>query len=324
MSEFNCSCPACGQNIVCDTAHAGQEVACPLCQASIIVPESTTAPAGTAPLPETPPPFTGYDATTAAPRTSALAVASLACSLASLVTCVGWLPGIICGHMARTRMRRDSSLKGKGLAKAGLIIGYSVLMLEVGAAALQIWSISAAVKKGVVNARQELATNNIIVVQTRSPTATKPMAAVVNHPPVPPAAAGWTSNTSTMPFPGQPVSGKVHGIDFTFKTAAFRGVNLRLGSDRGLSMEILGLDQSIEGQNYQIQPADTGANPRIRMTWNDGGVVQTATFSKGYSMKLQFGPANNRRVAGKIYLCLPDDSKSWIAGTFEVRVPKPK
>lgn len=332
MSEFNCSCPACGQNIMCDTARVGTEIACPLCHADIIVPEATAESAEVPSRPETPPPFTGYNATTAPPHTSGLAIASLVCSLASLVTCIGWLPGIICGHLARSRMRRDSSLKGKGLATAGLTIGYFILMLEAGIAANRIWFFSTAMKEGIVNARQELATNGIVVTQTQSAPTTnarppvepaQPVAVSINNPPVQPTTSGWSSDINMVSFPGQPVSGKLHGMDFILKSAIIHGVNLRLVSENGLELEIFGLDEPIEGQSYQIQPADAGANPHVKMTWSEGGVVQTTTFGNGYGMKLQFGLVKNRKASGKIYLCLPDGSKSWVAGTFEVRLPKP-
>jgi hypothetical protein len=334
MSEFNCSCPACGENILCDTAHAGTEIACPVCHAVIVVPQETAGSTGVSPLTDTPPPWTGYNATTAAPRTSRLAIASLVCSLASLITCVGWLPGIICGHLAKSQIRRDSSLKGNGLATAGLTIGYLILMLETGTAAVHVWRLSAAMKQGYENVRHDLATNNVIVTQTQSTTVSngnqqmepvKPVAAVANEQQMEPSTSGWTSEISTLSFPDHPASGKLHGIDFDLKTATLRGANLRLNSENGLSLDILGLDESIEGQSYEIQPADGGgANPRVRMTWNEGDVIQTATYNKGYGMKLQFDQAVNRKVSGKIYLCFPDDSKSYIAGTFEVRVPKPK
>ncbi len=333
MSEFNFSCPACGQNVLCDTAHAGTEIACPVCHAAIVVPEATAGPAVGPPRTDTTPGWTGYNATTAAPRTSRLAIASLVCSLTSLVTCVGWLPGIICGHLAKSRIRRDPSLKGNGLATAGLTIGYLFLMLEVGTAGYRIWSFSNAVKQGIVNVRQDLATNNIIVTRTQSTTASndnqqmepvKPVAAAASGQPMEPATSGWTSDISKVSYPDHPASGKLHGIDFALKIATLRGANLRLNSENGLSLDIFGLDESIEGQSYEIQPADGGVNPRVRMTWNEGGVVQTATYSKGYGMKLQFGQAINRKVSAKIYLCFPDDSKSCVAGTFEVRIPKPK
>ena len=334
MGEFNCSCPACGENILCDTAHVGTEIACPVCHAAIVVPEATAGPAADPPRTDTPPAWTGYNATTAAPRTSRLAIASLVCSLATLVTCIGWLPGIICGHLARSRIRRDSSLKGNGLATAGLTIGYLILMLETGTAGVYAWRLSAAMKQGYENVRQDLATNNVIVTQTHSTAVSngnqqmepvKPVAAVANEQQMESAASGWTSEISTVSYPGHPASGKLHGMDFALKTATLRGANLRISSEHGLSLDILGLDDPIEGRSYEIQPDDGGgANPHVRMTWTEGDVILTATYNKGYGMKLQFGQAVNRKVSAKIYLCFPDDSKSCIAGTFEVRVPKPK
>ena len=53
-----------------------------------------------------------------------LAIASL---LSSVVLGIGWLPGIICGHLARARMRRDPLLDGEKMANAGLAISYFML-----------------------------------------------------------------------------------------------------------------------------------------------------------------------------------------------------
>ena len=90
-------------------------------------------------------------------------------------------------------------------------------------------------------------------------------------------------------------------------------------------LDIFRLDESIEGQRYEIHSVDSDStNPHVKMTWNEGDVVQTATYSKGYGMKLQFDQAINRTISGKIYLCLPDDSKSCVAGTFKVRLSKQK
>lgn len=61
-------------------------------------------------------------------RTSGLAVASL---IFSLVGPLGSLPAIICGHIALRRVEKTPALKGRGLALAGLIIGYVVLGLSI-------------------------------------------------------------------------------------------------------------------------------------------------------------------------------------------------
>jgi hypothetical protein len=290
----------------------GTQIACPACNATITVPKET---AGTA------------------QRTSGLAIASFVCSLSSFITCIGWLPGIICGHMARSRIRRNPSLKGSGLATAGLVIGYLFLMSEVGTTAVYVWRVSNAVKHGFENARQSLATNKIIVVQTQSTTVSNnsqpvepvtPATTVVTSRQIEREKSEWTADISKASFPDHPASGKLHGLDFTVTTASFRNGDLKIRAGNGMLVDIFHLDASIEGHSYEVQ-SDAGgntSNPLVRMTWNEGDVIQTSTFSKRYGMKLQFGQAVNRKVSGKIYLCFPDDSKSCVAGTFEVRLLK--
>jgi ribosomal protein S27E len=329
MSEFKFPCPACGKDILCDTTHAGTQIACPSCKATIAVPNETAG--------------------TAAQRTSRLAIASLVCSLSSFVTCIGWLPGIICGHMAKSRIRRNPSLKGNGLATAGLIIGYLILILGTGTAAVRVWSFSNAMKHGFENAKHDLATNNFIVTQTH-PTAVsndnqqvEPVESetvITNNQPVEPVKpepvvannqqtefpkSDWTSDISKMSFPDQPVSGKLHGSDFTLKTVSFRNGDLKLSDGNGMLLDVYRLDKDIEGQRYEIKSTDNdNTNPHIKITWNEGDVAQASTFNKGYGMKLQFDQAINRTISGRIYLCLPDASKSYVAGTFKVRLPKQK
>ena len=332
MSEFKFSCPACGQNILCDTTQVGTQITCPGCHAAIAVPKETAGTAEVSTRTAIPPALPGNIATTAQ-RTSRLAIASVVCSLSSLITCVGWLPGIICGHLAKSRIRRNPSLKGSGLATTGLIIGYLILMSEVGTTAVYVWRFSTAVKQGYENVRQNLATNNLIVTQTQSTTVSndnkqmepvKPGTVAPGNQQIEPAKSEWTADISKASFPDHPASGKLHGIDFAVKTASFRNGDLKIRAGNGTFVDIFHLDASIEGHSYEIQ-SDEGGNtnkPLVRMTWNEGDVIQTSTFSKRYGMKLQFDQAINRTVSAKIYLCFPDDSKSCVAGTFEVRLLK--
>ena len=331
MIEFKFSCPACGQNILCDTTQAGTQIVCPGCNATIAVPEETAGTASVSPQACAPSASPGNPAT-AVQRTSGLAIASLVCSLSSLITCLGWLPGIICGHLAMSRIRRNPSLKGSGLATAGLIIGYVILILEASTAAVQVLRLSNAVKQGYENVRQNLATNNLMIAQTQSTTVSNnlqpvapvaPVTVATANPQIESGQSGWTADLSTVSFPDHPVGGKLHGIHFVARTTSFRNGDLRFRSADGMQLDVYRLGTSIEGQSYEIQPADGAkSNPRVKMTWNEGGVIQSATFSQGYGMKLQFDQAINRKVSGKIYLCFPDDAKSCVAGTFEVRLLK--
>ena len=59
-------------------------------------------------------------------RMEPLAISSLVLSLLGLFCC-GFLcgiPGIICGHLALSKIEKDPQLQGRSLAIAGLIIGY--------------------------------------------------------------------------------------------------------------------------------------------------------------------------------------------------------
>ena len=81
---------------------------------------------------EVPPPQTGAVPATIASaavpvvRTEPLAIWSFVLSLLGLLCCgfVLGVPGVICGHLALSKLQKDRQLQGKGLATAGLIIGY--------------------------------------------------------------------------------------------------------------------------------------------------------------------------------------------------------
>ena len=68
------------------------------------------------------------------PRTPATAIWSLILAVLSF-TC-GWLftaiPAVICGHVARAKIRKSGgALDGKGIATAGLILGYIALAIGI-------------------------------------------------------------------------------------------------------------------------------------------------------------------------------------------------
>ena len=68
----------------------------------------------------------------APPATNAMALGSLIASVAgwTLVPFVGWIVGVVLGHIARSQLRQSNE-QGAGLALAGLITGYVGLALSV-------------------------------------------------------------------------------------------------------------------------------------------------------------------------------------------------
>ena len=59
-------------------------------------------------------------------KTEPLAIWSFVLSLLALACCgfILGIPGVICGHLALSKIQKEPQLQGRGLATAGLIIGY--------------------------------------------------------------------------------------------------------------------------------------------------------------------------------------------------------
>jgi len=142
MPDLKFACPHCEQHIQCGDNVSGQSITCPACGRSVVVPEMPDEhhlrlSTGRVPVPShahgapratdmaafhnQPPPKPEY---------SKLAIASLALSCASvLLWPLGFIPGIVCGYMARAEIKRQGQLLGDQLAKAGVIVGYAFMGL---------------------------------------------------------------------------------------------------------------------------------------------------------------------------------------------------
>jgi hypothetical protein len=325
--QIKFSCLSCGQHIECDVTESGRPMLCPSYHANLTVPllmEQTPAPAPdpnavqAETLPPPPPPVS--------PRTSGLAVASLVCGLLSPVICFGCLAGIICGHLARRAIRRNPILTGKGVATAGLIISYAALVLLVAFAVFIFKRGADAFKETYNEAHSFMDTNSPVpvVMQTNVNEAGPAQSSNVSGTGT---GSGWTLDVRDVTIPGGGVSGTIHGSNFQLKRAIFRNGNLKfLSMDGQESVLIYNLGQSIENKSMEFQTASANDNdaPKIEIGWKDQGENKTETFQDGYAMELKFAAAKGRRIRGQIYLCLPDDSKSYIAGSFTVILPKPK
>ncbi len=76
----------------------------------------------------------------AAQRINPLAIASLVCGIAQFAAGLTFIPAIICGHLARSQIRRTGE-QGDGMALAGLILGYigAVLFVIVVVIFVGVW-----------------------------------------------------------------------------------------------------------------------------------------------------------------------------------------
>lgn len=98
--------------------------------------QSPQYPGGYAPTPQYPPystpEYPSYYAGPMAQSTNGMAIASLACSIASFFVApiIGAILGVIFGHIALKQIALSQE-QGHGMAMAGLIIGYIHLALGV-------------------------------------------------------------------------------------------------------------------------------------------------------------------------------------------------
>lgn len=138
----------------------------------------------------------------------------------------------------------------------------------------------------------------------------------------------WTLDLQGRSIPEQPVRGRLNGWGFEMNRAVWRGTMLILRSVGGTPT---GLEVAITVpivRGHRFQPATFEAVPwgdpfpaPVQIRWRDEkGVLQSIPFTHGYAIRLEFTAVSADGVAGRVYLCLPDEKRSWAAGTFEAVV----
>lgn len=84
-------------------------------------------------LPPVPPQFYMPAQFVGSSKPSGLSIASLVCGILTFATCIiTGIPAIICGHLALSKIKNSSgAIGGKGMAIAGLVMGYMSLVFGV-------------------------------------------------------------------------------------------------------------------------------------------------------------------------------------------------
>ncbi len=141
----------------------------------------------------------------------------------------------------------------------------------------------------------------------------------------------WTLGLTKAAFPETVAAGRLKGIGFKCERATLQGGKLTLRQGGPSGAPVMGVTiqlfarrgEELSGKTIEITPIRPPPLPRVSVRWEDGRQQPAKEdISAGYALKLAFRQAANGRVAGKIYLCLPDPSKSFVAGTFEAEIRK--
>lgn len=286
MSEFKFACPVCGQHITCDSGSSGTQMDCPTCFRKLVVPQA---------------PATGSN--------------SFVLTAAEAQTRPVPLPG------NGGAIGADVGAKSKKTPWWLLAVG---LVLFVGGLAGAVVFIVKR-EKAAPLISPEGTSGSTIVATNGSPRLAFPAMAA--------NATNWTLNLAEVKISDSAASGAIHGLGFQLQRAVIQGgkLDLRQGPkwppDLGFTIHLFAdRAQDLAGKTIVLEPSRTNA-PRVIMRWKDEQDKPVTTdFKKGYLARVEFGKVTGNRLEGKIYLAVPDENRSYAAGTFnaEIREPKPK
>jgi hypothetical protein len=136
-------------------------------------------------------------------------------------------------------------------------------------------------------------------------------------------------------IPAHPVRGSVKGSEFVPTAAQIQRGELTLqivkpGTttvERSLKLNLAPMLVSgqpvppILGREWKIK-LDTEPGTAVPEVWIELPGKNAFFFQSGYAMTLELGPRVDGKVAGKIYLSIPDEEQTTLAGVFEVPYPR--
>jgi hypothetical protein len=150
----------------------------------------------------------------------------------------------------------------------------------------------------------------------------------------PPPEGEWNLDLEGAAIPDRDASGRIKGSDFHVVEAEIQNgiLTLRNGAQFKHDAQFIvflflnGDDQTIAGRKFAFGPkqdfsAKVNAHVHVHSTKADGAFDVEST-ADGFSMKLEFGELKDGRLPGRIYLCYPDDERSYVAGRFSAKVPE--
>jgi DNA-directed RNA polymerase subunit RPC12/RpoP len=289
MSEFKYACPVCGQHIKCDSSQAGTVMECPTCFQKITVPQAPS-------------------------------------SADSKFIITGTKVG---AERPMPSVPADSGSPPPPPKHFPLAVFFVILLCAVAGAAIVFRGQISRVMNSPKPAADQTNQPPAPVAVTAPPPKAPPPKPVVIAPPA--NDTNWTLELSTAVIPDAPAAGRIHAGNFICERAILDTGTLSLrmaardSSDLGVSI-YLHANQSADlaGRSVNITSAITNA-PRVRLRWReDDQKGKTEDFHGGYALKIEFGRLAGNRLPGKLYLCTPDDGKSYVAGTFNAEIHKPR
>lgn len=162
-----------------------------------------------------------------------------------------------------------------------------------------------------------------------TPTTEAPKKAPTVRAPAGSPAAEKTVKSDAPIIPPTPAKGQVHGKPFLVESSSIDNglLSLKLGKDvsADLEIQIMLFTPPWEvpaGKNFKMPSAAGVTSPQVVLMWREPGQSESSEqkFKDKYVLTLEFGQEKDKKLPGKIFLSLPDETKSNLAGTFEADI----
>ncbi len=146
---------------------------------------------------------------------------------------------------------------------------------------------------------------------------------------MPAGTNAWTLELTDAKFPAETAFGRIHGADFVCDRMVIQGgtLNLRMGREwppeLGLSIYLFAKQAEELSGKLVLVTTNNIRSPKVVLRWKFAAENKTETYTNGFALKLEFGSQKGNRMPGKIYLCLPDEAQSCVAGVFNAEIRKP-
>lgn len=293
MSEFKFACPVCGQHITADSGSTGSQLECPTCYRKIVVPQAPTS---------SDPKFILSAAEANKPRPPKPSLPTL---------------DPISREPART-------------AIPIVVVVILVLLCLLGATAFAF--------RGKIFGHKKPDAPPTAGVSTGDTNEDTPPA-TGKSPPVPVVTndVAWILDLSSNTIPEAPVAGKIRDSFVACNRYSLQpvmlegkphvGLSFRQNSrglpDLSVTVYFFGRQaEDLRGKSINIATNDSPA-PRVTIRWKEGKDNRSQNLADGYALKVEFGDLTGNRLPGKVYLCLPDEAQTRLAGTFSAEIRKP-
>jgi hypothetical protein len=313
MAELIFDCPACHQPVQADDAWAGQEIQCPLCQASMIVPAAQASGGATQDAGRE----IGKQLVPVPGKTKLSAGATQTKRSSS-------------GSGPVFRNFQEKKVKQQHPAVKWAINGAVVVALVV--AGWFAWPYARPYLPFLNKSGEEAAAPAASAGQPTEPgAATTEPAAPPPPKEVPMTAPEYTLAIASAKISEGKVNGTIVGTNFVpdlvrlEKLTTGYVLEMREGSgatpDRGLRVYLqLNPADSPTGHTWTVSQEMRGTPvSRVVRVWktNPKYAAQEKAFTTGFALKLEFGQlTESNTLPGKIFVALPDNEKTVVGGTF--------